>query len=302
MEPEISIVVPLYEAEDRVLALFDAVTAERDRLPPFELILVDDGSTDSTWPLVSALAERAPGTVGVRLASNFGQTGALCAGFSVARGDVVVMMDDDLDCGPAEIPRFVEAVRAGAEFASGWRRGTREPVRHLGSMLYNARIRRWGLPFRDAGCGTNALTKDLARQLVDAGWAVRQHRFKPTVARLTDRIVEVPFEVRPTTTSHHNVRSLAASWLDVEMTFGSMTSARYVAVAVLSPLLLAAWLAVQVARRPRHRIARALGVATLGAIGGFALDVLSVRLRQDRRDAARPPFVIAERTTAFASS
>lgn len=294
MRPGISIVVPLYEAEDRVVALHSELSATRATLPPFELLLVDDGSRDATWPRIVELAAADPAVVGVRLARNVGQTGALCAGFTLARGEVVVLMDDDLDTGPAELTRFVDAVRAGAEFASGRRMGTRSPVRHLGSRLYNARLRRWGLPFHDAGCGTNALTRDLATRIAAEGWGVRQHRFKPRVAQLTDRIVEVPFQVRPTSGSHHNVRTLAASWLDVELTFGSLTPGRWMLAAVVAPLVAAATLGRRALRTRRRRGPSAVGAAVLTGGGLAALDLLLLRQRADRRDAQRPPFEVAQ--------
>ena len=146
-----------------------------------------------------------------------------------------MIMDDDLETDPAGLIPLLAAVEAGAEFASGWRKGPRPSVRTLGSRLYNARLRRWGLPFHDAGCGFNAMTATMATCIQRQGWLVRQHRFKPRVAQLTDRIVEVPLTVRRTDSSHHNANGLAASWLDVELVFGPLTRARFITGAIVAP-------------------------------------------------------------------
>lgn len=296
---ELTIVVPMLDAGPRVAALHDELSALLvDRFPQGELVLVDDGSTDDTWQRLERLSRTDPRVVGVRLGRNVGQTGALCAGFSVARGPVVVMMDDDLECDADDVHRFVDAVRAGADFASGWRQGWRVPMRSIGSQLYNRRLRSWGLPFHDAGCGFNAMTLDLAQRIAALGWGVRQHRFKPAVATLTDRIVEVPFEVRPTTESHHGLRSLAVSWLDVEARFGPVPTGVLGAITVGLPTLAAAIVLAPLRSAPRGpaRVARMVSGATMAGMALAGADVWRRWWQMERRDASTAPFVIAERT------
>lgn len=295
----LSVVVPMLDAGPRVAAVHDVLSELVDEAhPDAELVLVDDASTDDTWTRIVELSRTDPRVVGLRLRDNVGQTSALCAGFSIATGRVVAIMDDDLECGPADLANFVAAVEQGAAFASGWRRGWRTPVRSLGSRLYNARLRSWGLPFHDAGCGANAMTLDLARQIAGLGWGVRQHRFKPAVATLTDQIVEVPFEVRPTTESHHGLRSLVQSWLDVEDRFGPLTPLQIDLLTIGAP----AWAAVTaaVARRrvpggaPR-RFFRVAGVAALAALALVGADLRRRRRAEQRRERTDAPFTIAER-------
>jgi glycosyltransferase involved in cell wall biosynthesis len=296
----VSIVIPMLDAGARVRQLHERLShVVGISVPHCELILVDDASTDDTWKAISGLALDDPRVVGVRLGRNVGQTGALCAGFAVASGPVVVMMDDDLETEPAELLRFVAAVRDGAEFASGWRKGPRPLSRAVGSSLYNARLRSWGLPFHDAGCGFNAMTLDLALALSAEGWGVRQHRFKPTVARLTDNIVEVSVPVQLTDESHHTLESLATSWLDVELRFGGLTARRYVAAAVVGPAVGATAATSAVARRSAPVGIRLL--AGFAAIGGFATSfvawrVLRRREEDERRSRELPAFEIAETT------
>ena len=132
--PDVSVVVPMLDAETRINELYQPladVLAGMGRAS--EIILVDDGSTDGTWMAIERLAAVDPGVNGVRLAGNVGQTSALCAGFSVARGRLVVIMDDDLETDPAGLLPLLAAVEAGADFASGWRKGPRPWVRTLGS-------------------------------------------------------------------------------------------------------------------------------------------------------------------------
>ena len=119
----VSVVVPMLDAGPRVDAVH-AVLSElvAERGPDAELILVDDASSDDTWRRIQQLAVVDPRVVGLRLQRNVGQTSALCAGFSVATGRSVVIMDDDVECGPEDLRRFVAAIDAGADFASGWRR------------------------------------------------------------------------------------------------------------------------------------------------------------------------------------
>jgi hypothetical protein len=282
----------MLDAEARLDRLHRRLADALATLPDAEVILVDDGSADGTWDAVVRLAAEDDRVRGLRLAENVGQTGALCAGFSIARGEVVVMMDDDLEGDTGDLVRFVDAVRAGADFASGWRVGPRQPVRTAGSWLYNLRLRSWGLPFHDAGCGVNGLSLPLARQLAADGWDVHQHRFKPRVAHHTDRIVEIRFPVRRTEGSHHSLTGLAASWLDVEMTVGGLGRDRVVAAGIVAPTAVAL---VAAALPSPSRRGRGLVAVVAGAVAVMTARLLARRDALVRRAASSPPFVVAER-------
>jgi hypothetical protein len=297
--PAVSVVVPMLNAEGRVEVLHERLAhALHPWASTTEIILVDDGSTDSTWRLVERLARQHPEVIGLRLRDNVGQTGALCAGFSVARGNVVAILDDDLETDPVHIRPLIRAVEGGATFASGWRTGPRPAIRALGSRLYNVRLRQVGLPFHDAGCGTNAMTNTLAQALAEKGWLVRQHRFKPVVAQLTDSIVEVRVPVRRSAGSHQTLVGLAASWLDVELAFDHLHLPTYVAGAVVAPALSGCAALIRAARdaaRGRVRPGPLLGACCLLGASLLASRVLQVRLEADRMSRCRPPWDIADR-------
>jgi glycosyltransferase involved in cell wall biosynthesis len=114
-------VVPLYNEEESVAPLVDAVRAALKDLPSWELVLVDDGSRDRTVPRVQAIADQDPRVRLVRLARNYGQTQAMQAGFDEALGEVVVSMDGDLQNDPQDIPRLLAALDEGYDLVAGYR-------------------------------------------------------------------------------------------------------------------------------------------------------------------------------------
>jgi undecaprenyl-phosphate 4-deoxy-4-formamido-L-arabinose transferase len=157
--PDISIVVTLYNEAASVDELYRRAVAALDPGPrTFELLFVDDGSTDGTFAALERLHAADPRVRAVRFKRNFGQHPAMHAGLSRARGDVVVTMDGDLQNQPEDIPRLVEAVEAGNDVASGRRRARKDPVRRsLPSRLINGMLRRFtGVEISDFGCAFNA--------------------------------------------------------------------------------------------------------------------------------------------------
>ena len=137
---------------------------------PFELILVDDGSTDGTWAAVESLHASDPRVHAVRFKRNFGQHPAMHAGLSRARGEIVVTMDGDLQNQPEDIPRLVAAVEAGADVASG-RRAARNDSwgRTLPSRLINGMLRRFtGVSISDFGCAFNAYRRTAVEPMLPA--------------------------------------------------------------------------------------------------------------------------------------
>src|SRR5206468_10142946 len=137
--PELSIVVTVLNEEGTVDELYERTVAAVDGRP-FELLVVDDGSSDHTFERLRALHARDPRVRAVRFARNFGQHPAMHAGFTRARGDILVTMDGDLQNQPEDIPRLVEAVEAGNDVASGRRGARKDPVgRSLPSKLIKDR-------------------------------------------------------------------------------------------------------------------------------------------------------------------
>jgi undecaprenyl-phosphate 4-deoxy-4-formamido-L-arabinose transferase len=155
--PSLSVVVTLLNEESSLEELYRRTVAALDGRD-FELVVVDDGSTDRTWELVEGLHASDPRVRGIRFKRNFGQHPAMHAGLSAARADLVVTMDGDLQNQPEDIPKLLAAIEAGADVASG-RRAARNDSwgRTLPSRLINGMLRRFtGVPISDFGCAFNA--------------------------------------------------------------------------------------------------------------------------------------------------
>jgi undecaprenyl-phosphate 4-deoxy-4-formamido-L-arabinose transferase len=169
--PTISVVVTLYDEEGTVEELYRrAVKALETLGRPFELLFVDDGSSDGTWALVERLHDRDDRVRGVRFKRNFGQHPAMHAGFARARGEILVTMDGDLQNVPEDIPRLIEAVEAGSDVASG-RRAARHDAwgRTLPSRLINGMLRRFtGVAISDFGCAFNAYRRGAVEPMLGA--------------------------------------------------------------------------------------------------------------------------------------
>jgi undecaprenyl-phosphate 4-deoxy-4-formamido-L-arabinose transferase len=169
--PMISVVVTLYNEATTVDELYRRSIAALEELGrPFEVILVDDGSSDDTWALVKRLHDRDDRVRAVRFKRNFGQHPAMHAGLARARGEILVTMDGDLQNAPEDIPRLVEAVEAGSDVASG-RRAARHDAwgRTLPSRLINGMLRRFtGVAISDFGCAFNAYRRGAVEPMLGA--------------------------------------------------------------------------------------------------------------------------------------
>jgi dolichol-phosphate mannosyltransferase len=145
--------------------------------PPYEIIFVDDGSTDGTWDEIAKLHE-AGRVRAIRFRRNFGKTAALQAGFAAMRGDVVFTMDGDLQDDPQEIPHFLAMIEQGYDLVSGWKKHRQDPVgKVIASRLFNFVVARVsGLRLHDVNCGFKAYRGEVARGLRLQG---EMHRFTP---------------------------------------------------------------------------------------------------------------------------
>ena len=161
--PDVSVVIPVFNEARSLDELYRRTIAALEPGPrTYELIFVDDGSTDGTWARLETLHADDSRLRAVRFKRNFGQHPAMHAGLVRARGDVVVTMDGDLQNAPEDIPRLVEAVEAGNDVASGCRAGRRDSWgRTLPSRLINGMLRRFtGVYISDFGCAFNAYRRD----------------------------------------------------------------------------------------------------------------------------------------------
>src|SRR5438132_3571098 len=167
--PDVSIVVTLYNEAGSLEELYRRTVAALEPGPrTFELIFVDDGSTDGTFAALERLHGGDPRVRAVRFKRNFGQHPAMHAGLSRARGEVVVTMDGDLQNEPEDIPRLVEAVEAGNDVASGRRRARKDSVgRSVPSRVINGMLRRFtGVAISDFGCAFNAYRRDAVEPML----------------------------------------------------------------------------------------------------------------------------------------
>ena len=194
-----SIVVPLYNEEGSVDRLHCRLThVMRAFDQAYEIIFVDDGSSDQTAEIIEDLSGIDPSLKVITLGRNFGQTAALKAGFDAARGDVIISMDGDLQHDPAEIPRFIEKLDEGFDIVSGWREKRNDTwlTRRLPSRIANwtmAQIS--GVPLHDFGTTFKAYRRETIQSIPLYG---ELHRFIPALAAWSGaRIVEIPITNPP---------------------------------------------------------------------------------------------------------
>lgn len=182
---DLSVVVPFYNEEEAFDALVDQVTAALGNDRTWELIVVDDGSSDRTAELMALRAGLDPRVRPVYLARNYGQTAAMQAGFDHARGRVVVSMDGDLQNDPLDIPRLVTKLDEGYDLVTGYRANRQDKVftRKIPSWIAN-RLIRWvtGVHIRDTGCSLKAYRREVVQRL---HLYSDMHRFIPAMAVAT---------------------------------------------------------------------------------------------------------------------
>jgi glycosyltransferase involved in cell wall biosynthesis len=197
--PGISVVIPVMNEQESLGPLYSRLRSVLDGLcGGYELIFVDDGSTDGSFEALRRLHE-ADGRVRViRFSRNFGQTAAFSAGFAEAEADVIVTLDADLQNDPADIPRLLDKMAQGYDLVSGWRVKRRDSLltRRLPSRAANWLIRRvTGVQLHDYGCSLKAYRSELVKQIRLYG---ELHRFIPALAsRMDARIAEVPVSHYP---------------------------------------------------------------------------------------------------------
>ena len=199
MAPDLSVVVPLRNEAPNLRTLHQELTESLGKWGrPYELLLVDDGSTDDTFAILGELQRDDLHVRVVRLRRNFGQTAAFAAGFERARGRVIVTSDGDLQNDPRDIPALVARLEEGHDIVCGWRRARKDPwlTRRLPSTLANGLISRiTGVRLHDYGCSLKAFRSEVIRPLRLYG---EMHRFIPAIASEQGvRIAEMVVNHRP---------------------------------------------------------------------------------------------------------
>jgi glycosyltransferase involved in cell wall biosynthesis len=197
-DPTISVVAPAFDEERSVALLFEELQAALDPLEqPWEVVFVDDGSTDGTFGALTRLHAANGNVQVVRLRRNFGKSAALAAGFEQARGEIVITIDADLQDDPAEIPRLLAKLDEGFDLVSGWKSRRRDPwSRRFLSRVFNRLASAVsGLRLHDVNCGLKAYRAEVVRDLKIYG---ELHRFLPVLAHERGyRVAELPVNHRP---------------------------------------------------------------------------------------------------------
>ena len=182
MEPTLSLVIPVFNEADSLKLLVEEIDGALVQLGrSYEIVFVDDGSTDGSFRVMEGLAAARPDVCVVRLRRNFGKAAALSHGFAVCRGDYIVTLDGDRQDDPREIPRLIAPLDAGFDLVSGWKQSRQDPVsKTLPSRFFNWTVRRTtGIPLHDFNCGLKAYRREVIETISVYG---EQHRYIPVVA------------------------------------------------------------------------------------------------------------------------
>ncbi len=254
--PSLSIVIPIHNEEPSILPLYDRLTLVLERLRrPYEIIFVDDASTDRSFDLLANLVETDGRLKVIRLRRNFGQTAALAAGFDESQGNVVISLDGDLQHAPEDIPALLEKIDEGFDIASGWRKNRLD---NAVTRKFPSRVANWlmakasRVELRDFGTTFKAYRAEILKDINLYG---ELHRFIPALASFYGaRIAEVPIRNLP--------RSAGGSHYGLGRTFRVMFD------------IFTIWFLLKYFTRPMHFFGK-WGVASIGA-GGALLAGLAV--------------------------
>jgi glycosyltransferase involved in cell wall biosynthesis len=181
---DLSVVIPLYNEEESLPELVEWIERVcRERKLSFEVILVDDGSNDSSWNVIESLSRDRIFVRGIKFRRNYGKSAALYSGFDVAMGDVVITMDADLQDNPDEIPALFEMVKnQDYDLVSGWKKKRFDPItKRIPSKFFNRTARSvTGIKLHDFNCGLKAYKNDLVKSIEVYG---EMHRYIPVLAK-----------------------------------------------------------------------------------------------------------------------
>jgi undecaprenyl-phosphate 4-deoxy-4-formamido-L-arabinose transferase len=307
--PRLSVVIPMLNEAGNVAPLLERLFAVLDGLAAeglsAEVVAVDDGSTDGTLTLLREQQHLRPALRIVCFARNFGQHAAVMAGFEAARGDWIVTLDADLQNPPEELPRLVEAFRAGHDLVNTWREQREDSAfRLLASRAINRVMRRFsGITLKDFGCMLRGYHRSVVAPMIERR---EYHTFIPALAMLhAVNPVEIPVAhaARSRGTSNYSLRRLLSLQLDLLTSF-SIAPLRLLfvlgsAIAVVGTLFGATLLVLRLLYGPAWAVS---GVFTLFALLFFLVGAQFVafgllgeyigRIYQEVR--GRPPYLVRE--------
>ena len=195
---DISVIVPLYNEEESLIKLYEWIEqVMASNKFSFEVIFINDGSTDRSWQVIESLQQKSSNVRGIKFRNNYGKSPALYCGFKAAQGDVVITMDADLQDSPDEIPGLYRMIKEeNYDLVSGWKKKRYDSklTKNLPSKLYNATARKvTGLKLHDMNCGLKAYRSDVIKNIEVYG---EMHRYIPFLAknagfkRIGEKVVE----------------------------------------------------------------------------------------------------------------
>jgi glycosyltransferase involved in cell wall biosynthesis len=214
----LSVVIPVYNEAENLVPLYEDVTdALLGLQEPFEILFVDDGSSDRSPEILSELATKEDSIKVIRFRRNFGQTAAMMAGIDHASGDVIVVMDSDGQNDPADIPALLDKLAEGYDVVSGWRRERRDERGRIWLSRIANRLISWtsGVRLHDYGCSLKAYRRDVIQSVRLYG---EMHRFIPVYASWWGaRVTEIPVSHRPRLrgTSNYGFERIIKVFLDL---------------------------------------------------------------------------------------
>jgi len=250
----LSIVIPLLNEEESLKELHDWIVAvmQSNRFL-YEILFIDDGSTDASWEIISQLSDKNPNVKGLRFKKNFGKSQALHAGFKAAKGDVVITMDADLQDNPEEIPELYDLIKnQDFDLVSGWKKKRYDSVitKNIPSKLFNWAARKTsGVQLHDFNCGLKAFKRNVIKNIEVRG---EMHRYIPVLAKnagfgnIGEKIVQ------------HQARKYGKTKFGMERFINGFLD------------LITIWFVSKFGRRPMHLFG-ALGVVMFIIGFGFAL-------------------------------
>jgi len=194
LEETVSVLIPIYNEEGNLPLLYDKLDSALKKMGrAYEIIFVDDGSSDGSLEILLDLREKNPNVKIISFSRNFGQTAALSAGIDSSKGDIIIPMDGDLQNDPEDILPLLQKIEEGNDVVSGWRKGRKDPflTRRLPSIIAN-KIISWigGVHLHDYGCTLKAYKRDILKNIKLYG---EMHRFIPIYAQwIGARVSEIP--------------------------------------------------------------------------------------------------------------
>ena len=274
LQPEISIVIPLLNESENIEPLYSELSQALNLLgKTYEVIVIDDGSSDGSFDRLKKIHERDGRWRVIRFRRNFGQAAAFSAGFAAARGNYVITIDADLQNDPRDIKSLLEKADEGYDIVSGWRVNRKEPFlsRRLPSMLANSLISKVvGVALHDYGCSLKVYRGEVVKNVMLYG---ELHRFIPAIiSSIGIRTTELPVNDR--------ARRHGSSKYGIGRTFKVMLD------------LITVRFILQFSTRPLHFFgALGLGTASLGTVLGLYL--VYAKLVLDQPIGTRPLLVLA---------